>query len=92
MDETMIERHNAKVKPNDVVYMLGDVVINRKSLHHVSRLNGKKRLVRGNHDIFKDDVEIMARAMAMSQRADMSIADQWLPEATAALAALTGEG
>ena len=54
MDETMIERHNSKVGPNDVVYMLGDVVINRKSMHHVKRLNGKKRLIRGNHDIFRD--------------------------------------
>ncbi len=54
MDETMVERWNAKVGPHDTVYHLGDVVINRKSLHHVNRLNGKKRLVRGNHDIFKD--------------------------------------
>jgi len=54
MDETMVDRWNAKVGPHDTVYHLGDVVINRKSLHHVSRLNGKKRLVRGNHDIFKD--------------------------------------
>ena len=55
MDETMVERWNAKVGPNDTVYHLGDVVINRKSLHHVKRLNGKKRLIRGNHDIFRDD-------------------------------------
>ena len=55
MDETMVERWNAKVSPNDTVYHLGDVVINRKSLHHVKRLNGKKRLIRGNHDIFKDE-------------------------------------
>lgn len=54
MDEAMIERWNAKVGPHDVVYHLGDVVINRKFLHLVKRLNGKKRLVRGNHDIFKD--------------------------------------
>ena len=54
MDETLVERWNAKVGPHDTVYHLGDVVINRKSLHHVNRLNGKKRLVRGNHDIFKD--------------------------------------
>lgn len=54
MDEAMIERWNAKVQPHDVVYHLGDVVINRKYLHLVKRLNGKKRLVRGNHDIFKD--------------------------------------
>lgn len=54
MDETMVERHNAVVKPEDTVYVLGDVVINKKSLHHVKRLNGHKRLIRGNHDIFKD--------------------------------------
>jgi calcineurin-like phosphoesterase family protein len=54
MDETMIERWNAKVKPGDTVYHLGDVVINKKSLHLVSRLNGRKILIRGNHDIFKD--------------------------------------
>lgn len=54
MDETMIERWNAKVGIHDTVYHLGDVVINRKSLHLAKRLNGKKRLIRGNHDIFKD--------------------------------------
>jgi calcineurin-like phosphoesterase family protein len=54
MDETMIERWNAKVKPQDTVYHLGDVVINQKSLHLVKRLNGRKILIRGNHDIFKD--------------------------------------
>jgi len=54
MDETMVERWNAVVRPQDTVYHLGDVVINKKSLHHVKRLNGKKRLIRGNHDIFKD--------------------------------------
>lgn len=54
MDETMVERWNDVVRPQDTVYHLGDVVINKKSLHHVKRLNGKKRLIRGNHDIFKD--------------------------------------
>lgn len=54
MDETMIERWNAKVKPQDTVYHLGDVVINARHLHLVKRLNGRKILIRGNHDIFKD--------------------------------------
>ena len=54
MDEAMVERWNAKVGPHDVVYHLGDVAIARKGLEFVKRLNGKKRLVRGNHDIFKD--------------------------------------
>ena len=56
MDETMIERWNAKVKPQDTVYHLGDVVINKKYLNLVSRLNGRKILVRGNHDIFGDEL------------------------------------
>ena len=55
MDETMIERWNAKVQPHDTVYHLGDVVINKKYLNLVSRLNGRKILIRGNHDIFGDD-------------------------------------
>jgi hypothetical protein len=36
------------------VYHLGDVVINRKSLKTLARLNGDKVLIRGNHDIFPD--------------------------------------
>jgi calcineurin-like phosphoesterase family protein len=55
MDEEMIKRWNATVRPNDKVYHLGDVVINRKSLSTLSRLNGDKVLIRGNHDIFRDD-------------------------------------
>ncbi len=52
MDEDMIERWNSVVRPNDVVYHLGDVVINRRSLETLSRLHGDKRLILGNHDIF----------------------------------------
>ena len=55
MNETMIERHNAKVKEQDTVYFLGDVVINKKYLELIKRMNGRKILVRGNHDIFKDE-------------------------------------
>lgn len=55
MDEDMIERWNKCVKPNDKVYHLGDVVINRKALPTLARLNGDKILIRGNHDIFRDD-------------------------------------
>lgn len=55
MDEFMIKAWNERVKPNDKVYHCGDVVINRKSLSVLSRLNGDKVLIRGNHDIFKDD-------------------------------------
>jgi calcineurin-like phosphoesterase family protein len=53
MDEEMVKRWNETVKPNDKVYHLGDVVINRKSLAIMHRLNGDKVLIKGNHDIFK---------------------------------------
>ena len=55
MDEEMIKRWNETVRPNDKVYHCGDVVINRKALKIMSRLNGDKVLIRGNHDIFRDD-------------------------------------
>jgi len=52
MDTEMVERWNSVVRPTDVVYHLGDVVINRKSLSLIGKLNGDKRLILGNHDIF----------------------------------------
>lgn len=53
MDEEMVKRWNERVKPTDKVYHLGDVVINRKALNIMHRLNGDKVLIKGNHDIFK---------------------------------------
>lgn len=53
MDEEMIKRWNDTVRPNDKVYHLGDVVINRKALKTLDRLNGDKVLIKGNHDIFR---------------------------------------
>jgi calcineurin-like phosphoesterase family protein len=55
MDEEMVKRWNDTVRPGDKVYHLGDVVINRKALGIMRRLNGDKVLIRGNHDIFRDD-------------------------------------
>jgi len=55
MDEYMVKAWNETVRPNDKVYHLGDVVINRKALSIMHRLNGDKVLIRGNHDIFKDE-------------------------------------
>lgn len=54
MDDTMVDRWNAKVGPKDTVYHLGDVAIARRHLATVNRLNGRKILIRGNHDLFKD--------------------------------------
>jgi len=54
MDEFMVKAWNERVGPKDKVYHLGDVVINRRALPTLARLNGDKVLIRGNHDIFPD--------------------------------------
>lgn len=53
MNMTMVNRHNEVVAPQDHVYFLGDIAINKDGLKFISMMNGHKRLVRGNHDIFK---------------------------------------
>lgn len=57
MNEIMIERWNARVKPGDRVRHLGDVILglkgdewDTKGDRLLSRLNGRKDLILGNHD------------------------------------------
>ena len=53
MDEAIVERWNSVVRQHDKVYCLGDIVMRKQNLPILDRLNGKKNLIRGNHDIFK---------------------------------------
>ena len=50
MNEEMVRRWNARVRPDDVVWHLGDVSFGKSNFHHASRLNGTKHLILGNHD------------------------------------------
>ena len=52
MDETLIRNWAKRVKANDTVYVLGDLMFrNQKSPEeYLSRLKGKKHLIIGNHD------------------------------------------
>ena len=53
-DELMIENWNSMVKPQDKIYVLGDICFNKNLGDKIMpRLNGKKCLIRGNHDNFK---------------------------------------
>ena len=64
MDETMIRNWNKVVNQDDIVYIVGDFCF-RNDLgagYYLSRLNGKKILVRGNHDKW---IEADAAAAAM---------------------------
>lgn len=52
MNEAIIERWNNTVKPNDIVYHLGDTMLNdnEKGIECFKRLNGQIFLIYGNHD------------------------------------------
>lgn len=52
MHEVIIERWNSVVKQDDVVYHLGDFAFGKGYIDIAQRLNGKKRLIMGNHDTY----------------------------------------
>jgi len=69
MDETMVDNWNSVVRPQDHVYHLGDVTIERGSKNSqqaqrfvrlIRRLNGHKRLILGNHDHYPVQVYLEA--------------------------------
>ena len=51
MDEELICRWNCVVNEDDTVYVLGDFGADGKEAFILNRLNGKKFLIKGNHDI-----------------------------------------
>lgn len=69
MDEVLITNHNALVQPEDHVWFLGDLTMARGSLKSgqakwlislIKRMNGHKRLILGNHDLFPTKVYLEA--------------------------------
>ena len=56
MNNDIITKWNAKVKPDDEVYILGDMFYKFDDIQQVkdmlNALNGKKHLIKGNHDKF----------------------------------------
>lgn len=72
MDEVMIERHNEVITPQDKIYFLGDVCFRLNRFHSIMpRLNGKKRLILGNHDKFN---------MGDYQKYFQKIMESWRPQ------------
>jgi calcineurin-like phosphoesterase family protein len=56
MDEILIERWNNRVKPNDIIYHLGDVAWGSNGIiQYVPKLNGQIILIKGNHDRIHHD-------------------------------------
>lgn len=64
MHEHIIEKHNSIVKPDDIVYNLGDVFFgnyhkNKENIIEIlKQLNGKHNLIIGNHDNVKNIIDL----------------------------------
>lgn len=55
MNEDLIARHNSIVKPDDDVYVLGDLMLGgseklQDGIECIKQMNGKLHVIRGNHD------------------------------------------
>ena len=52
MNEAIVRNWNSVVKPSDVVFILGDLMLNDNELgiNYINKLNGRKSIVIGNHD------------------------------------------
>ena len=58
MNEALVENYNKIVRPDDIVYILGDCVLNdnEKGMKLLRSLNGHKYIALGNHDT-RDRIE-----------------------------------
>lgn len=54
MNDAIIARHNELVSPTDEVWILGDIVYDLNDIGLISKLNGRKNLIKGNHDTAPD--------------------------------------
>lgn len=53
MNDALIQKWNSVVKPQDKVFVVGDICINRQWLYLWRYFTGRKILIKGNHDIFR---------------------------------------
>jgi calcineurin-like phosphoesterase family protein len=59
-DNLIIERWNSVVKKNDIVYILGDITMEKKTHYPLlNKLRGIKNVVLGNHDRRQDVPELL---------------------------------
>ena len=63
MDEKLIENWNSVVTDDDTVYLVGDIGYNGGFVpcEILSRLKGRKHLIRGNHDTCYEDAQLLYR-------------------------------
>ena len=76
MTEELIRRWNSKVKPGDLVYVLGDMIwkmTNEQCKEVIQRLNGQIILIKGNHDRFVKNADVKKLFAAVKDYDDISV-------------------
>lgn len=58
MSLTIVNNINKIVKPNDTLYLLGDIVISKAGMQYLKMLNGRLVLIPGNHDGERDSLKL----------------------------------
>ena len=65
-DEYLIAAWNDVVSKRDLVWVLGDVTMEKKNYAILDRLNGVKKVVGGNHDLPQHSEELMKYVASIS--------------------------
>ena len=76
MNEEIIRRWNAKVKPGDIVYVLGDFIwkLQDDQVHKLlKKLNGQIILIKGNHDRFIKNAKTKSLLAGIKDMDDINV-------------------
>ena len=66
-DEYIVEEWNKVVGKRDLVYILGDITMESVASYPIlDRLNGRKKVILGNHDMAKDIPELLTYVETVS--------------------------
>ena len=76
-----IKNWNSVVEDNDIVYVMGDYIVENPSQFHINelrKLKGRKFLVKGNHDTLPDEVYIEKYGFEKVYDTDIIIDGFWI--------------
>lgn len=76
MNSELVRRWNAKVKPGDIVYVLGDFIwkLQDDQVHKLlKKLNGQIILIKGNHDRFIKNAKTKSMLAGIKDMDDINV-------------------
>lgn len=78
MDNTMLSNWRSIVRPDDEVYIVGDLIFRAKKLpeYYLDQLTGRKHLILGNHDKWSKHVDLDKYFESISQIKEITDVDR----------------